>query len=107
MNLARLLTDTVYASQPEATDVYGNPIWTEPAPIPCRYEGKMERAVSADTGTEVLSQAQFVTDQPVEVDWRIWPPGADPADEAQALRPVAVGFARDPAGSVTLYQVWL
>lgn len=92
--LADLFLQTLHVARFLGTDHFGQESYGTPEPHACRYQPSTRLLRDKDGGQSV-SEAVLFTLAEVSVDDLIYPPGADPTDEAQGRKPLRVDRHHD------------
>lgn len=106
MNGSAWFVDTIYRSTLTGTDAYGDPSYSAPAEVKCRFEYKSDVVRNAD-GEEVAVAYQFLTATAINESDIIWPPGVSSSDAGDGYMPITIERASTKPGSYTLYKVTL
>lgn len=102
MNAASWLIDTVTVKRQTGIDNFGDPSFGAAREVRARVE-TTDALVTGTDGDDKQARFVVVTAEALDVEDRIWLPGADTADATEALRPLTVKTARTKLGD---YQLW-
>ena len=105
MDIRHAFRQSFTFAQKTGVSDYGEPLFGVKQSGTCREQRKALIVVSP-TGTEEQSDAQLFTLEPLEVEDRVWLPGADTTKDEQARRVLSVEHHRDLAGVLIYYLVF-
>ena len=105
MNRARL-RDTLWVREFKGRNRSGDPIFAPGRYVKAFVEAKTEILVSPD-GNETQASHRIFTAARIPQDARVWLPGTDRSDDAQAKRPLSYSSTANLARTARVHEVKL